>query len=54
MTTYREWLEMIASDIESLSEWSRTDPDALNRLICKQELEKLEQMAANLVAEMPR
>ena len=54
MTTYREWLEMIASDIESLVEWSETDPDAFNRLICKQELKKLEKMAANLAAETPR
>ena len=51
MSTKREWLEMIASDIESLIEWSRTDPDAFNRLIFKQELEKLEKMAANLAAE---
>ena len=54
MNTKREWLEMIASDIESLVEWSETDPDAFNRLICKQELKKLEKMAANLAAETPR
>ncbi|MDJ0957925.1 MAG: hypothetical protein QNI91_13740 [Arenicellales bacterium] len=54
MSTKREWLEIIANDIESLVEWSETDPDAFNRLICKQELEKLKKMAAKVAAETPR
>ena len=51
MSTKREWLEMISGDIESLIEWSKADPDAFNRLVCKQELKKLEQMASNIAAE---
>ena len=51
MSTKREWLEMISRDIESLIEWSKTDPDAFNRLVCKQELKNLEQMASNIAAE---
>ena len=42
---------MISSDIESLIKWSKTDPDAFDQLVCKQELKKLEQMASNIVAE---
>ena len=53
MSSKREWLEMIASDIELLIEWSKTDPDAFNRLICKKELKKLEKMASDLAAEEP-
>ena len=53
MSTKREWLEMISNDIESLIEWSKTDPDGFNRLICKKELRKLEKMASDLAAEKP-
>ena len=51
MSTKREWLEMILSDIESLIEWSKSDPDTFNRLVSKQELKRLEEMASNIAAE---
>ena len=51
MSTKREWLEMISSDIESLIQWSKSDPDTFNRVVSKQELKKLEEMASNIVAE---
>ena len=51
MSSKTEWLEMISGDIEALIEWSKKDPDAFNRLVWKEELKKLEQLASNIAAE---
>lgn len=50
MKNKKEWLEMIAGDIESLVEWSKSEPDTFNRVVCEQELKKLEKLAASLAA----
>ncbi len=54
MNNKKEWLEMIEVDIESLVEWSKTEPNTFNRVICEQELKKLKEMAANLAATLEK
>lgn len=54
METKRKWLEMVIGDIKSLAEWSKTDPDTFNRVVCEQKLRKLEEMASDLATAVEK
>ena len=49
--TKREWLGMIVEDIESIIEWSKTNPDAFNRVIDEKGLKQLEEITSSLEAK---
>ena len=48
----REWLQAIVSDVESLTDMSKSHPGLFDKIVSDQELEQLEGLTSGLAANI--